>query len=133
MRMLQTGVFSTLCLFWAIADSTAQDGAAGEEIVIEGEGYTLPATLNIPDADGPIPCVVFFQGSGPTDRNWNSDMFPQSGRNGSAQQLAEALGARGGAIPTGAAQERSLLRPPPTTTLWCWLLAAKAEARTRMW
>ena len=41
----------------------------------------------------PPPCVVFFAGSGPTDRDWTSPLLP--GTNGSGAQLALALQARG--------------------------------------
>jgi hypothetical protein len=40
-----------------------------------------------------VPCLVFFAGSGPTDRDWNSPLMP--GHNGSGGQLALELQARG--------------------------------------
>ncbi len=64
-----------------------------EDIVISRPGYTLPSTLTLPENDGAVPCVVFFAGSGPTDRDWNSPLLP--GKNGSGAQLALALQARG--------------------------------------
>jgi uncharacterized protein len=67
--------------------------AVNEEIIIGGPGYTLPSTLSLPASDSPAPCVVFFAGSGPTDRDWTSPLLP--GTNGSGAQLALALQARG--------------------------------------
>ena len=61
-----------------------------EELVLKGEGYTLPASVVLPQKAGP--CVVFFAGSGPTDRNWLSPMLP--GTNGAGAQLATALAQR---------------------------------------
>jgi pimeloyl-ACP methyl ester carboxylesterase len=67
--------------------------AVNEEIVVSRPGYTLPSTLFLPASDGPAPCVVFFAGSGPTDRDWTSPLLP--GKNGSGAQLALALQVRG--------------------------------------
>lgn len=64
-----------------------------EEVIVEGPGYRLPSTLVLPDSTTPVPGVVFFAGSGPTDRDWTSPLLP--GTNGSGAQLALALGARG--------------------------------------
>ena len=68
--------------------------AAGldQETTIPGNGWSLPATLVLPES-GPAPCVVFFAGSGPSDRDWKSPLLP--GSNGSAKQLAAALLAKG--------------------------------------
>ena len=67
--------------------------AVNEEIVVSKPGYSLPSTLSLPASEGAAPCVVFFAGSGPTDRNWTSPLLP--GKNGSGAQLALALQARG--------------------------------------
>ncbi len=64
-----------------------------EDVVIGRPGYTLPSTILLPASDGATPCVVFFAGSGPTDRDWTSPLLP--GTNGSGAQLALALQARG--------------------------------------
>ena len=66
--------------------------AVDQEMTIPGNGWSLPATLVLPES-GPAPCVVFFAGSGPTDRDWKSPLQP--GTNGSAKQLAAALQAKG--------------------------------------
>src|SRR5262245_24773200 len=55
--------------------------------------WSLPGTLVLPKADDRIPCIVFFAGSGPTDRDWLSPLFP--GKNGSGRQLADALAEKG--------------------------------------
>jgi pimeloyl-ACP methyl ester carboxylesterase len=67
--------------------------AVNEGVVIRRPGYTLPSTLCLPASDGAAPCVVFFAGSGPTDRDWKSPLLP--GKNGSGAQLALALQTRG--------------------------------------
>jgi pimeloyl-ACP methyl ester carboxylesterase len=67
--------------------------AVNEDLVISTSGYTLPSTLSLPASDGAAPCVVFFAGSGPTDRDWTSPLLP--GKNGSGAQLALGLQARG--------------------------------------
>jgi alpha-beta hydrolase superfamily lysophospholipase len=67
--------------------------AMNEDIVITRPGYTLPSTIALPASDGAAPCVVFFAGSGPTDRDWTSPLLP--GKNGSGAQLALELQARG--------------------------------------
>jgi uncharacterized protein len=67
--------------------------ALNEDIVISRPDYSLPSTVSLPAGDGAAPCVVFFAGSGPTDRDWTSPLLP--GRNGSGAQLAHELQARG--------------------------------------
>ena len=65
--------------------------AADEDIVISRAGYSLPSTITVPASDSAVPCIVFFAGSGPTDRDWTSPLMP--GSNGSGEQLAAALDA----------------------------------------
>jgi uncharacterized protein len=67
--------------------------ALNEDVVISEPGYRLPSTISLPASDGAAPCVVFFAGSGPTDRDWTSPLLP--GKNGSGAQLALALQTRG--------------------------------------
>ena len=69
------------------------EAAVNEDVVISRPGYMLPATISLPASDGASPGVVFFAGSGPTDRNWTSPLLP--GRNGSGAQLAHELQSRG--------------------------------------
>ena len=64
-----------------------------QDLVITRPGYALPSTISWPASEGAVPCVVFFAGSGPTDRDWTSPLLP--GSNGSGAQLALALQARG--------------------------------------
>ena len=64
-----------------------------ENVVIDRPGYNLPSTVALPATDRPVPCIVFFAGSGPTDRDWTSPLLP--GTNGSGAQLAHELQARG--------------------------------------
>ncbi len=58
-----------------------------------GPATHCPRPSRCPERDGAVPCVVFFAGSGPTDRDWRSPLLP--GTNGSGAQLALALQARG--------------------------------------
>ena len=67
--------------------------AAKDEVDISRAGYSLPSTIAMPASDSAVPCIVFFAGSGPTDRDWTSPLLP--GSNGSGAQLAVALQARG--------------------------------------
>jgi hypothetical protein len=69
--------------------------ALSEEVSISTEGatWTLPGTLVLPEREAPVPCVVFFAGSGPTDRNWRSPLLP--GGTGSAELLADSLRLQG--------------------------------------
>jgi dienelactone hydrolase len=54
------------------ADTTAPAFAREEELDIQGDGVTLPATLTLPaSASGPVPVALIVAGSGPTDRNGN--------------------------------------------------------------
>src|SRR6476646_10128451 len=69
------------------------DTALIEDVELARPGYTLPSTVCLPAGDGPAPSIVFFAGSGPTDRDWRSPLLP--GANGSGAQLALALQARG--------------------------------------
>ena len=70
-----------------------KDVAVSQGVVITRPGYALPSTISWPAGDSTVPCVVFFAGSGPTDRDWTSPLLP--GTNGSGAQLALALQARG--------------------------------------
>jgi uncharacterized protein len=67
--------------------------AVSQDILISRPGYSLPSTIALPASDGAAPCVVFFAGSGPTDRDWTSPLL--AGRNGSGAQLAAGLQGRG--------------------------------------
>ena len=70
-----------------------KDAVLNGDVVISKPGYSLPSTIALPASDGPTPCIVFFAGSGPTDRDWTSPLLP--GKNGSGAQLAAELQERG--------------------------------------
>src|SRR4029078_10352371 len=70
-----------------------KDVAVNEDILITRPTYVLPSTISWPAGDGTAPGVVFFAGSGPTDRDSTSPLLP--GKNGSGAQLALELQARG--------------------------------------
>ena len=76
-------------------DAVAADspGKGALDLTVPGGSWSLPATLLLPRSGEPAPCIVFFAGSGPTDRDWLSPLLP--GTNGSGAQLATALQARG--------------------------------------
>jgi uncharacterized protein len=69
--------------------------ASTEEVSISSPGapWTLPGTLVLPVRLAPVPCMVFFAGSGPTDRNWRSPLLPAG--TGSAELLADGLRTQG--------------------------------------
>ena len=75
------------------ADPTMPHPAVTEDVSIRRPGYLLPASIVMPVGDAASPCIVFFAGSGPTDRDWTSPLL--QGRNGGGAQLALALQARG--------------------------------------
>lgn len=72
-------------------EQPAEPTPVSVEVELKGAGYSLPATLVLP-GESAVPCVVFFAGSGPTDRDWLSAQLP--GKNGSAAQLAASLAAQ---------------------------------------
>lgn len=54
---------------------------------------TMFGQLEIPQGEGPFPLMVIIAGSGPTDRNGNSQALP--GKNNSLKMLAEDLAGNG--------------------------------------
>ena len=73
---------------------TSTGSTACTEIMIDGSsGWQLPATLTLPATDKPVPCVILFAGSGPTDRNWLSPLLPSG--TGSGELIADGLRQRG--------------------------------------
>jgi pimeloyl-ACP methyl ester carboxylesterase len=81
-------VLATLALFFLVPGT-----AGAEELVIETPTGPLAGSLLVPAGEGPWPVALILAGSGPTDRDGNSTMFP--GRNNSLKQLAEGLGTAG--------------------------------------
>src|SRR5262245_51796801 len=84
-----------LLLSMALVAGASGHAALDQTVTLRpaGGGWALPATLVIPEAADPVPCVVFFAGSGPTDRDWRSPLL--RGSNGSGRQLAEGLATKG--------------------------------------
>lgn len=62
-------------------------------IQIETKGGMMTAVLETPKGEGPFPLMVIIAGSGPTDHDGNSPLFP--GKNNSLKLLAEGLAADG--------------------------------------
>jgi hypothetical protein len=92
-RLAPLGV--TLVLAATGCSSRGRDATPETAVTLRPDAgsWSLPGTLRIPEAAGGIPCVVFFAGSGPTDRDWLSPLL--LGTNGSGRQLAEGLAAKG--------------------------------------
>lgn len=67
--------------------------ALADEVSLQTPTGTLYGTLLVPSSAPPVPVVLIIAGSGPTDRDGNSDLLP--GPNNSLRMLAEALAARG--------------------------------------
>ncbi|HEY6037785.1 MAG TPA: alpha/beta fold hydrolase [Kofleriaceae bacterium] len=74
-------------------DLAAHLPTQAEEIVF---GDHVPGTLVKPGQPGKFPAIVLFQGSGPTDRDWNSPLITT--KNGSGKLLAEALASHGAVV-----------------------------------
>jgi len=64
-----------------------------EESALDTGSGTLFGTLTLPEGEGPTPVVLIVAGSGPTDRDGNSPLFP--GKNDSLKLLAEGLAGYG--------------------------------------
>jgi len=60
-----------------------------EAVKVESEYGTLYGTLDLPRKEGAVPVFIIIPGSGPTDRNGNSEM--QKGANNSLLMLGESL------------------------------------------
>lgn len=74
-------------------DPAAHLPTQAEEITF---GDRVPGTLVKPGQPGKFPAIVLFQGSGPTDRDWNSPLIAT--KNGSGKLLAEALASHGAVV-----------------------------------
>ena len=85
-------VFITLlmALFLCWPDSAM---AGSENVVVESKLGPLAGTLLLPEAGLPKAVALIIAGSGPTDRNGNTPIFP--GDNNNLKMLAEALAAAG--------------------------------------
>jgi len=87
------GALAVSTLLIALTATAQAAPLIAEEWTLPTETGHLAGTLLRPDGAGPWPAALILAGSGPTDRNGNSTMFP--GGNNSLKQLAEALGADG--------------------------------------
>ena len=92
-RLAPLGLPLVLCVGACSSGTGPAPAETGVTLRPRAGSWSLPGTLRIPQASDRIACVVFFAGSGPTDRDWLSPLLP--GRNGSGRQLAEGLAAKG--------------------------------------
>ena len=60
------------------------------EVSFESGGVTLAGTLALPEAEEPLPAVLFLHGSGPIDRDGNAPGLPMDAYRQLAYGLAEA-------------------------------------------
>jgi hypothetical protein len=90
-------------------DPAANLDIVSEDITFKAGTDNVPGTLVRPKS-GSWPALVLIQGSGPTDRNWNSPLLPN--KNGSGKLLAETL-AKHGMIVLRYDKVGTGARPPP--------------------
>lgn len=79
-----------------VETALAHEGARAQEeaVALETPTGTIHGTLLLPDrGEAPYPVVLIIAGSGPTDRDGNTQGLP--GRNDSLKLLAQGLAARG--------------------------------------
>lgn len=65
----------------------------GEKVEVKLKDGTMQGLLLMPEGKGPFPVMVIIAGSGPTDKNGNSNLVP--GKNNSLKMLAEDLAMQG--------------------------------------
>ncbi|MFD3449656.1 alpha/beta hydrolase family protein [Microbacteriaceae bacterium 4G12] len=65
----------------------------GEPVQMKLKNGTMQGLLQMPEGKGPFPVMIIIAGSGPTDKNGNSNLMP--GKNNSLKMLAENLAAKG--------------------------------------
>ncbi|MGH9419705.1 MAG: alpha/beta hydrolase, partial [Thermoanaerobaculia bacterium] len=83
-----------LTLAFLASTVLAQEPAAPPIPAVATIDNTLHSSLLLPkEQSKPMPVVLILSGSGPTDRNGNSPVFP--GKNNSLQMLAEGLADNG--------------------------------------
>ncbi|MBY0123021.1 S9 family peptidase [Bacillus sp. S/N-304-OC-R1] len=74
-------------------EATKEVKEVGEAVHMELKDGTMKGLLTIPEGEGPYPLMVIISGSGPTDKDGNSNVL--SGKNDSLKMLAEDLAAQG--------------------------------------
>jgi pimeloyl-ACP methyl ester carboxylesterase len=78
------------------AELGPQPRMAGELVELKTDTGTLYGIIDLPTGPGPWPIVLLHPGSGPTDRDGNSQLSPtQLLRNDSLKMLGRSLAARG--------------------------------------
>lgn len=85
---------------------------------VESEHGTLFGTLDLPEMEGKIPVILMVSGSGPTDRDGNSEKIPKP--NDSLKMLGRWFAARGYAVlrydKRGVGESKAALGPMEETS-----------------
>lgn len=76
-----------------LSRAAAAEEEIGTHTEIEVEGGSMTALVLTPEGEGPFPAMLLLSGSGPTDKNGNSQIIV--GKNNSLKMVAEALAAEG--------------------------------------
>ena len=79
-----------------LSRAAAAEEEIGTHTEIEVEGGSMTALVLTPEGEGPFPAMLLLSGSGPTDKNGNSQIIV--GKNNSLKMLAEELKAKGIAV-----------------------------------
>nr|MEE4268209.1 alpha/beta hydrolase [Candidatus Krumholzibacteria bacterium] len=83
-------IFLSVFLLFFSGPGVAQDAMP---VQLDTGTGVLHGTLLLPEEASAVPVVLILSGSGPTDRDGNTTIFP--GKNNSLRQLAEGLGQQG--------------------------------------
>lgn len=82
-----------------LAEAGPKPRMVGELVELKTDTGTLYGIIDLPPTPGPWPIVLLHPGSGPTDRDGNSNLSPtQVLRNDSLKMLGRALAGRGFAV-----------------------------------
>jgi pimeloyl-ACP methyl ester carboxylesterase len=89
MTVIQSFVAATLL----VGQTAPPHVSADEAVSVTTPTLTISGSLRLPAATGKVPVALIIAGSGPTNRDGNSQMLP--GNNNAYKLLAEALAAQG--------------------------------------
>ncbi len=89
-------VYRVGCLilgFFSAISAPPEHHPITEEVELKTASGSLYGTLSMPQEAQPCPVVLIIAGSGPTDRNGNSDLLP--GKNNALKMIADSLAQAG--------------------------------------